>query len=118
MQIAKIGNLANSYINQLIFLISTIINFSIKQGVFKNKNPSQNIDNLKFDNIRERYLEKDEITIFLDAVKKDIQLFLFVKFALSTGGRLNTIMTIHKKDINFENNSVTLKDHKNLLALR
>jgi len=113
VQTAKIGQLADSYVNQLIFLISTIIRHSIKQGIFKNQNPVQNITNLKFDNARERYLSKDEIHQLFNTVKHDIQLLLFVKLALSTGGRLNTIMSIHKKDINLDNNSVLLKDHKN-----
>ncbi len=113
IQTAKIGVLADSYVNQLIFLISSIIKYSMKQNIFKNQNPTQNIDNLKFDNIRERYLEKNEIIDLLEKVNNDIQLSLFVKLALSTGGRLNTIMTIHKKDMNLINNSITLKDHKN-----
>lgn len=113
VQTLKIGVLADSYVNQLIFLISSIIKYSMKQGIFKNQNPAQNIDNLKFDNIRERYLTKNEINKLLEAVNEDIQLSLFVKLSLSTGGRLNTILTIHKKDINIDNNSITLKDHKN-----
>ena len=48
--------LADNYVNQLIFMISTIIRNSIKKGIFKNPNPAQHIDNIKVDNKRERYL--------------------------------------------------------------
>jgi len=37
----------------------------------------------------------------------------FVKLSLSTGGRLETILNIQKKDIDIKNQSVTLKDLKN-----
>ena len=40
-------------------------------------------------------------------------MYLFVQLALQTGGRLGTILSISKKDIKLETNSVTLTDHKN-----
>ncbi len=40
-------------------------------------------------------------------------MYIFVQLALQTGGRLSTILSITKKDIKLESNSVQLKDHKN-----
>jgi len=113
VQAFKRGKLADSYVNQLIYLISSIIKHSINIGLYNNKNPAINIKSIKFDNKREKYLTKDEIKMLLNEVSFDNQLYLFIKLALQTGGRLNTIMTIHKKDINYENSSITLRDHKN-----
>jgi len=113
VQILIRDKLADSYVNQLIYLISSIIKHAINEGVYKSQNPAITIQSIKFDNRRERYLNKEEIKKLLDKISHDKQLFLFVTLALQTGGRLNTIMTIHKKDINLDNNSVTLKDHKN-----
>jgi len=113
VQILKRGNLADSYVNQLIYLISSIIKHSINNGIFKNQNPATNIKSIKFDNQREKYLTKYEINQLINEVSNDNNIYLFVMLALQTGGRLNTIMTIHKKDINFDNNSITLTDHKN-----
>jgi len=109
----KTNKVADSYVNSFIFLIGTIIRFATKQGIYKNVNPTQNIENIKIDNKREKYLDLEEIQSLLDAVDDDKQLKLFVLLSLHTGGRLSTILSIKKKDINLINNSVTLIDYKN-----
>ena len=114
IKFAKMGTLADNYVNQLMFMVSTIIRDSTKKGVFKNPNPAQNIDNIKVDNKRERYLTTQEIEQLIEIVKKDLNLYLFVLLSLNTGGRLNTILSTHKKDINISNNSIVLTDHKNV----
>lgn len=40
-------------------------------------------------------------------------MILFLKIALTTGARLNTILNISKKDIDFKHLMLTLKDFKN-----
>ncbi len=114
IKFAKMGKLADNYVNQIIFMVSTIIRDATKKGVFKNPNPAQHIDNIKVDNKRERYLTLDEIQQLLETVKCNNNLYLFTLLSLNTGGRLNTILSIHKKDINLDNNSVILTDHKNV----
>ena len=114
IKFSKMDKLADNYVNQLIFMISTIIRNSIKKGIFKNPNPAQHIDNIKVDNKRERYLTKSEIKELLEKLKNLPELLLFTKLSLNTGGRLNTILSIQKKDLNLEHNSVTLTDHKNV----
>ncbi|MGE0052052.1 MAG: tyrosine-type recombinase/integrase [Arcobacter sp.] len=65
------------------------------------------------DNARERFLTKDEITELYEYSKNDETLYLLFKLALNTGGRLATLLNIHKKDIDFSHNLLTLKDFKN-----
>ncbi len=49
----------------------------------------------------------------LKRVEADLLLYLFTKLALSTGGRLQTILDIRKRDIDLENANIILNDHKN-----
>lgn len=114
IKFAKMGKLADNYVNQLIFMVSTIIRDASRKGVFKKQNPAQHIDNIKVDNKRERYLTKNEIELLIKKVEFSPDLYLFTKLSLNTGGRLHTILSIKKKDLNLEYNSVTLNDHKNV----
>jgi len=63
-------------------------------------------------NDRERYLSTSEVKQLLNHIS-DFRELLFVKLALSTGGRLQTILHIKKKDINLARGSVLLQDLKN-----
>jgi integrase len=103
---------SESTINGIIQLLGTIINYSIKQKELKIVNPCVGIAKLSTNNERERYLTTDEVKRLLTYIK-DTRALLFVKLALSTGGRLQTILHIKKKDINFTHNSITLYDIKN-----
>jgi len=93
--------------------IKTVFNHAIKNGHFKRINPCNGIVEQKIDNKRERYLTIEEIKTLLNEVGSDPELFLFVKLSLATGGRLQTILKIKKKDIDFENGNMLLKDIKN-----
>lgn len=104
--------LAPASVNLIIGLVSTIYNYHIKKGG-KVSNPAKAVTTIKTDNKRERFLSSDEITELLDYVKDDIDEYLFVLLSLSTGGRLNTIMNITKRDLRLDQNSVQLKDFKN-----
>ena len=60
---------------------------------------------------RDRFLTQEEIKVIKDDLKdKEEELTLFLSIALSTGGRLGTIMTITASDIS--ENKVSLIDHK------
>ena len=100
-------------VNWFIQLINAIFNNAIKKEIFKLDNPCKSIEHFKCDNSRERFLTKDEVKALLDAVKDDKELWLFAKLSLTTGGRLETILHITKKDIDFQNQIITLKDLKN-----
>ncbi|WP_281951394.1 tyrosine-type recombinase/integrase [Nitrosophilus kaiyonis] len=100
-------------VNHIINLLSTIINVAIEYGLYKGNNPAKKVKRLKVDNARERFLNVDEIKLLLDTVKGNPTLYLFCNLALSTGGRLETILAIQKKDIDLDNGTIKLKDFKN-----
>ncbi|SFV55729.1 site-specific recombinase, phage integrase family [hydrothermal vent metagenome] len=103
---------SESTINGVTQLLSTIINYSIKQKELKLINPCVGISKLSTNNERERYLTTSEVKELLSHIS-DFRELLFVKLALSTGGRLQTILHIKKKDINLSRGSVLLMDLKN-----
>ncbi|MGH2278684.1 tyrosine-type recombinase/integrase [Aliarcobacter sp. ERUVET-7] len=110
----KRETLAERTINALIQIIGAIYNIAILKDIYKGNNPiNKNIKRINVDNKRERYLTLQEIKILCNEVKHEEYLYIFVQLALQTGGRLNTILSITKKDIKLESNSVQLKDHKN-----
>jgi integrase len=57
-------------------------------------------------------LNIDEINKLKDEVKENFFVNLFVEFALCTGGRLETILHIQKKDIDLDNKTVNLNNLK------
>lgn len=99
-------------INGIVKLLSRIINYSIKHKQLKLINPCIGLAKLKVDNARERFLSLEEVSQLKEHVKNDHDVYVFVLLSLITGGRESTIMSIKKKDINFESNFVTLYDHK------
>ena len=107
-----IGNRAPKTINGIIQLLTSIINYSIKVKDLKIINPCTGIPRLKVNDDRERFLSISEINKLYDSLN-DKNLYIFTKLSLFTGGRLETILNIQKKDINIENQHITLKDLKN-----
>jgi integrase len=106
--------LAERTINALIQIIGAIYNIAIQKEIFKGNNPvNKNVKRVNVDNRRERYLTLEEINLLLNEVEHEEYLYIFVLLALQTGGRLGTILSITKKDIKLESNTVQLKDHKN-----
>ena len=107
--------LADSTINGNITFIGTLFNFAIEEGIYTKVNLIKNkkLKSIKLNNSRDKYLNKDEVNELLEAIEDDKILSIFVKLALRTGGRLETILNIQKKDIDIENHTITLKDLKN-----
>lgn len=103
---------SNSTGNSVQSLISAIINHNIKQHDLKIINPCMSVPKLKADNTRNRYLTTDEINQLKDEVKENFFVMIFVDFALSTGGRLETILHIQKKDIDLANRTINLNNLK------
>ena len=110
----KKQGLAPATVNDTLGFIGTLFNVAIEENLFNGQNPvkSKKIKKLKTDNQRERYLTKKEISKLYENIDNET-LKLFVDLALSTGGRLETILNIRVKDINIENKVITLKDLKN-----
>ncbi len=99
-------------INGVIQLLIAIINNSIKYHGLKIINPCAGVDRLKVDDKRDRYLSLDEVRRLIDNVRDNESMYHFVKMALSTGARLESVLHIQKKDINLSGNSVAVKDLK------
>ena len=99
-------------INGIIELFKAIYNHYIKEYNQKIVNPCFKISKLKTDNARERFLNTNEINELIECIKSNKTLWLFVKLSLSTGGRLETILNIQKKDIDLSNKTITLKNLK------
>ncbi len=100
-------------VNGIIQLLSAIINHSIKYKNLKIINPCSMIKSLKTDDNRERFLTKDEIKELKNIIANDAMLLLFVHLSLITGGRLETVLNIQKKDIDLVHGTINLKDIKN-----
>lgn len=109
----KLKKLAPKTLNHLIQGIKTIYNFSIERNFYIGINPVQKVKRIQTDNAREKFLSLKEIKLLEDELKDNEQLYLFVKLALCTGGRINTIRNIKKKDVNIDNQVISLTDFKN-----
>lgn len=98
-------------IKQYVSLCSRIGNFGVKRGIIAYT-PFKYIKPFKINNTRLRYLNKTEISTLSSAAYGNKVLNLFVKIALGTGARANSVLAIQKKDINLENRTITLQDFK------
>jgi len=61
---------------------------------------------------REEYLKRDEIQQLRKAIKDDFLSLMAVEILLSTGARVGGALTIQKKDIDLEQGTIKLIDHK------
>ncbi|MDS1315757.1 tyrosine-type recombinase/integrase [Aliarcobacter butzleri] len=104
--------LAPKTINNILNILKAITKYALKNDLIKN-DFTKYINLSDVDNARERFLTKEEIQTLYNEVKEDETVYLFFKLALNTGGRLATLLNIHKKDIDFTHNLLTLKDFKN-----
>jgi len=103
--------LADSSSNTIVKLVKRIINFGIKSGMIAYS-PFKNIRLHKINNTRLRYLSISEIKRLIESTKDDGMLKLYVKIALTTGARLQSVLDIQVKDIDIDQKIVTLYDYK------
>ena len=124
LKFKKLKTLANATVAMHISFISSIFNYAIRvTKKFKGDNPAYGIERtIHVDNARERYLTKDEIDLLIDTLENNIYykkpliahlMLLFVKFALSTGARVTSILHIKRSDININTRAISLYDFKN-----
>jgi len=111
-KLLKADGKAPKTINGVIQLLTAIINHSIKEKSLQLNNPCSGVKRLKTDDKRERYLSLNEVKQLIDDVRDNEAVYHFVKLALTTGARLQGVLSIQKKDINLNGNSITLKDLK------
>ena len=113
LQKEKINLLSPTTTNYIIEFVRTVINYGNKKDLCKIENPVTKVKRFKIDNNRERFLFQEELLELDKYLVNNKLLMLFVKLALTTGGRLETILHIQKKDIDFNNRIITLHDFKN-----
>lgn len=99
-------------INSIIELFGTIYNYGLKEELYTRANPSLKVERFEVNNIRDRYLSNDEISLLFDTIKDNKLLTLFVQIALTTGARLESIISIQKKDLDLDNGLINLNDFK------
>lgn len=105
--------LSKQTIKNILGILSAVVNFGLKDNLLKN-NITNYYKRSTIDNARESYLSKADIKALYERLEIEEEFYLlFVKLSLNTGGRAATIMNIKKKDINFNHNTITLKDFKN-----
>lgn len=103
--------LATKTVNNILTILKSITSFALKEELLKNDFRNYiELDSVR--NIRDRYLNIEEINQLYKEIKNDDRLFLFSKIALTTGARLASILYISKKDIDFSNQLITLHDLK------
>ncbi|MDD2653021.1 MAG: site-specific integrase [Sulfurimonas sp.] len=108
------GNtLSKQTVKNILGILSAVVNFGLKDNLLKN-NITKYYKRTGVDNARQSYLSKSDIKALYERLEIEEEFYLmFVKLSLNTGGRAATIMNIKKKDINFNHNTITLKDFKN-----
>ena len=110
------GLRTSSTTNRYLAVLSKAFNVAVKEWAWLKDNPVLKITRPKENKPRERYLEKDEITLLLSECrkcKKSPYLYAIVLFALATGARLGEIVNLKWDDIDFLRAAATFRDTKN-----
>lgn len=103
--------LSIKYQNDIKSLLGTINRYALKRNLTKN-DFTMFLQFDSVDNDRERFLTLEEIEQLYSFYKDNFVYLLFVKLALTTGGRLNDLLNLKKKDINFSHSLAKLKNFK------
>ena len=112
LQMSKSKEFSPKTVNHIVGELSTVLNYAVNKGIIIS-NPANKIKKLKVDNIRERYLTRDEINQLLEDVQNDEQAYLFVLLALTTGARVGALTKLTKRDIDLKNKTISILDEKN-----
>jgi len=94
-------------VNHKLTLLKSIFNKAIAWGMYFKQNPCVSVPLLKNNNVRERFLEKEEITNLLKECTGE--LFLVVHFALLTGMRKGEIEGLKWTDINLKRKLISVR---------
>jgi len=113
LQKEKIKKLSPKTVNVIIDLFGTIFNYGLNKELYNLINPATKVKRFKLDNTRERFLSEEEIEQLYQAVGDSELITLFVKLALTTGARLESLLHIQKKDVDIASQTITLHDLKN-----
>ncbi len=120
LKLRKLKTHANATVAQYISYTSSIYNHATKvTKKFKGDNPALGIEStIEVNNARDRYLTLEEIDMLFEALENYNNkiaplLIIFVKFCLSLGARVTSILNITRRDININTRCVQIYDFKN-----
>ena len=104
-----------STVNRYIAALSRAYTICQKEWHWVNDNPVLKISRPKENKPRERYLDKIEIQLLLEACRKSKSPYLYpiTLFALATGARKGEILNLHWNDVDFKRSTATFRDTKN-----
>lgn len=88
-----------STVNQRLKYIRMVMRYAIRKGKYRFSDPTDQIDLIKAETARQRYLTPDEVKRLLDATRDKKRMYIFVKMALCTGARISTLVKVHERDI-------------------
>lgn len=94
-------------------LLSTLFNFYRRKHQIKLTNPVMLVNKPRIDNIRERFLSKEEIELLFEEISHDFTMIIFLSLSLSTGGRKSSIMNYSVKDVDISHKMINSYDFKN-----
>lgn len=103
---------ANATIGNILQLGATVFYYAIRQGLYNSANPFISVEHKKTPNARIRYLNLDELQRLKDSVKNDEVLYLFVLISVTTGARLEGVLNIQNKDIDYNAELINIYDFK------
>lgn len=107
----KNKGLSNSYINDVVGILTTIMNNGVKNETIKYS-PFKSIKKLKEKEPKDRFLSEEEISKLFEELKPDSIQYKFVLIALHTGLRASAILKTRIKDLDFKNNFFKVEDTK------
>ena len=108
--------LALKSLNTLLDVIRMVYKYARENDIYDGKDITANIEKFEFDNTRERWLDKEEVTMLLDYTKENVEdknTYLCILLCCLTGARMNVIVNIEVNDINLKSKTIKLEDAKN-----
>ncbi len=96
-------------INDDIAALNHILNTAIRDGIL-DKNPCKDVKRLKVSQTRDRILSESEIALILEQTQGKDKLMILV--SLFTGLRLNDVLRLTWKDIDFAKGIITITQSK------
>ncbi len=111
--------LSNKTINNTMALASAIVEFALYKRKYFGINPFRFVDKLEVDNVKMKRMKKHEIETYLELLKKydddrdQYRIgYLYGLLALTTGARVQTLLSIEIENIDFEEREINIYNHK------
>ena len=109
--------LSNSTVNIIVGIITKIIGFGVRKGIIEHS-PFKDVQKLKVDNNRDRFLTKKEIDKLLKNIEKNRDLYLFVLLSINVGARAESTLNFKMSDIDFESEKIKVFDFKRNMSYK